>query len=100
MGTILLSRNTGVTNVVEPLPNILPNKAWFTVRSVLGQRGMLPLMSRSGAIESLLAPGHVGSWAICGDLPMDYLSAATIKHPRKALLAFADLWKRGRRIHA
>jgi hypothetical protein len=45
------------------------------------------------AIESLLAPGHVGWWAICGDLPTDYLSAATIKHPRKALLAFADLWK-------
>jgi len=45
------------------------------------------------AIESLLAPDQVGWWAICGDLPTDYLSAATIKHPRKALLAFADLWK-------
>jgi hypothetical protein len=45
------------------------------------------------AIESLLAPGDVGWWAICGDLPTDYLSAAAIKHPRKAMLAFADTWK-------
>ena len=45
------------------------------------------------AIESLLAPGHVGWWAICGDLPTDYLSAATTKHPRKAMLAFADTWR-------
>lgn len=45
------------------------------------------------AIESLLAPDHVGWWAICGDLPTDYLSAATIKHPRIALLAFAEIWK-------
>jgi hypothetical protein len=45
------------------------------------------------AVESLLAPDHVGWWAICGDLPTDYLSAATIKHPRKALLAFAEIWK-------
>lgn len=45
------------------------------------------------AIESLWAPGSVGWWAICGDLPTDYLSAATIKHPRKAMIAFADAWK-------
>ncbi len=45
------------------------------------------------AVESLLAPGYVGWWAICGDLPSDYLSAETIKHPRKAMLAFADTWK-------
>jgi len=45
------------------------------------------------AVESLLAPGYVGWWAICGDLPTDYLSAATIKHPREAMLAFADTWK-------
>ena len=45
------------------------------------------------AIESLRAPGNVGWWAICGDLPTDYLSAAAVKHPRKALLAFADAWK-------
>jgi hypothetical protein len=44
------------------------------------------------AIESLLAPGSVGCWAISGDLPTDYLSAANAKHPRKALLEFADIW--------
>jgi hypothetical protein len=45
------------------------------------------------AIESLLVPGDVGWWAICGDLPPDYLSAANLKHPRKAMLAFADTWR-------
>jgi hypothetical protein len=45
------------------------------------------------AIQSVLAPGYVGWWAICGDLPTDYLSAATIKHPRKAMFAFADTWR-------
>jgi hypothetical protein len=45
------------------------------------------------AIESLRAPGYVGWWVISGDLPTDYLSAATIKHPRKALLAFSETWR-------
>jgi hypothetical protein len=45
------------------------------------------------AIESLKAPGNVGWWAICGDLPTDYLSSADAKHPRVALAAFADRWK-------
>ncbi len=45
------------------------------------------------AVESLRAPGYVGWWAISGDLPTDYLSAVSIKHPRKALLAFAETWK-------
>ncbi len=45
------------------------------------------------AIESLRTPGSVGWWAICGDLPTDYLSAATVKHPRKVMIAFADAWK-------
>lgn len=45
------------------------------------------------AIESLIAPGNVGWWAICGDLPTDYLSAANAKHPRVAMVAFADTWK-------
>jgi hypothetical protein len=44
------------------------------------------------AIESLLAPGDVGWWAICGDVPTDYISAANVKHPREAMLAFADTW--------
>jgi Domain of unknown function (DUF4826) len=45
------------------------------------------------AVESLLAPGNVGWWAICGDLPTDYLSASTPRHPRKALREFANTWK-------
>ena len=45
------------------------------------------------AVESLVAPGHVGWWVICGDLPTDYLSAGTVKYPKQALLAFADSWK-------
>lgn len=44
------------------------------------------------AIESLLVPGAIGWWAICGDLPTDYLSAAKAKHPREAMLAFAKTW--------
>ena len=45
------------------------------------------------AIESHAKPGWVGWWGICGDLPTDHVSAATIKHPREALLAFADRWR-------
>ena len=44
------------------------------------------------AIQSLQSPGAVGWWAICGDLPTDYLSAADIQHPREALRAFAQQW--------
>src|SRR5262245_53573345 len=46
------------------------------------------------AIESRVKPGWVGWWVICGDLPTDYVSAGKIKHPRKALQAFADRWQR------
>ena len=45
------------------------------------------------AIESLIVPGNVGWWAICGDLPTDYILAANAKHPRKAMMEFADTWK-------
>jgi hypothetical protein len=47
------------------------------------------------AIESLLRPESIGWWAICGDLPSDYISAAAIEppqHPRKALRAIAEHW--------
>ena len=46
------------------------------------------------AIESNVKPGWVGWWVIAGDLPTDYVSATKIKHPRKALQAFADRWER------
>ncbi|MCZ8137770.1 MAG: DUF4826 family protein [Armatimonadota bacterium] len=44
------------------------------------------------AIESGENPGWVGWWVICGDLPTDYVSAQTIKHPREAMRALADRW--------
>ncbi len=47
------------------------------------------------AIESLVRPEWIGWWAISGDLPSDYISAAGIEppqHPRKALRAIAARW--------
>ena len=47
------------------------------------------------AIESLVRPDWIGWWAISGDLPSDYISAADIEppqHPRKALRAIAECW--------
>ena len=45
------------------------------------------------AIESRAQPGWVGWWVICGDLPTDYVSAASIEHPRDALLSFVARWR-------
>jgi hypothetical protein len=44
------------------------------------------------AIESKKSPGWVGWWVICGDLPTDYISSKSIKHPREALRAFSRRW--------
>ena len=44
------------------------------------------------AIESKTRPDWIGWWAICGDLPTDYISAAHIKHPRQAMRAIAEEW--------
>ena len=44
------------------------------------------------AIESRVNPGWVGWWVVCGDLPTDCVSAASIEHPRNALLSFAARW--------
>ena len=44
------------------------------------------------AIESISAPGWVGWWVICGDLPTDYCSADDCRHPRLALKKIADSW--------
>ncbi len=44
------------------------------------------------AIESAARPGWVGWWVICGDLPCDYISSETIKHPRDALREFGRRW--------
>ena len=34
----------------------------------------------------------MGWWSICGDLPSDYISALSIKHPRDAIRAIAERW--------
>ena len=52
------------------------------------------------AIESHAEPGAVGWWAICGNLPTDYLSAASIKHPRDALLGFISRWRKAAELMA
>jgi hypothetical protein len=45
------------------------------------------------AIESKKRPDWIGWWAISGDLPTDYISAAKIKHPRDAVRAIAEEWR-------
>jgi hypothetical protein len=45
------------------------------------------------AIESVAAPGHVGWWAISGDLPNDYVSADRVRTPREAVRAIASRWQ-------
>jgi hypothetical protein len=45
------------------------------------------------AIESKKAPDWVGWWAICGDLPTDYVSSAGISHPREAVRAIGQRWR-------
>jgi hypothetical protein len=44
------------------------------------------------AIESAKSPGKVGWWAIAGDLPTDYCSAAGVENPRDAMREFARRW--------
>ena len=47
------------------------------------------------AIESHARRESIGWWAICGDLPTDYISSADVKppqHPRKAMRIFAQNW--------
>lgn len=45
------------------------------------------------AIESFVAPGRMGWWAICGDCPTDYLSFADANHPSEAMRQFGTQWK-------
>lgn len=44
------------------------------------------------AVESASRPNWLGFWVLCGDLPTDYVSAETIKHPRDAIRAIAQRW--------
>lgn len=44
-------------------------------------------------VESAKKAEALAGWAICGDLPTDYLSAKDVPHPRQALAAFAAQWR-------
>jgi hypothetical protein len=47
------------------------------------------------AIESVDRPEWIGWWAICGDLPTDYISSADVEppqHPRKAMRVIGQRW--------
>lgn len=44
-------------------------------------------------IGSASTQGAVSWWAICGDCPCDYVSAAGIRNPREAVKAIASLWQ-------
>ena len=44
------------------------------------------------AIESRVAPGRMGWWAISGDCPTDYVSFHDADHPREAMRHFARQW--------
>ena len=43
-------------------------------------------------VESVRAPGSVGWWVICGDLPTDYIGSAGIDNPRNAVESIARRW--------
>ena len=45
------------------------------------------------AVQSNATPGAIGWWAITGDCPCDYISAAGITDPRMALRAFGRAWR-------
>jgi hypothetical protein len=44
-------------------------------------------------VASMQTPDAIGWWAICGDLPTDYLSGADATDARTALAAFARRWR-------
>lgn len=45
------------------------------------------------AVESKSNPGCVGWWVISGDLPTDYVSSASLPHPRDAMAVIAARWR-------
>lgn len=44
------------------------------------------------AIESFVAPGRMGWWAISGDIPTDYVNFSDAQHPREVMRYFARQW--------
>ena len=44
------------------------------------------------AVESAASPGWVGWWAVAGDLPTDYVTVGTVRHPRQGLRDLCARW--------
>lgn len=45
------------------------------------------------AVESTAHPGNVGWWAISGDLPTDYTTCGSKRHPREGVEDIALRWQ-------
>ena len=45
------------------------------------------------AVESASRPGWVGWWAISGDLPTDYTTCGSERHPREGVRDIAQRWQ-------
>jgi hypothetical protein len=63
-----------------------------------GGIGEVPAWSASPYVSvwcvgSEVAPDEAGWWAICGDCPCDYVSAADVRSPREAVRVMASLWQ-------
>jgi hypothetical protein len=63
-----------------------------------GGVGSVPAWSASPYVSvwfvgSKSTQGSAGWWAICGDCPCDYVSAADARDPREAVKAIASLWE-------
>lgn len=47
------------------------------------------------SVQSKVAPGYIGWWAISGDVPTDYISSDNCKSPREALRCISIRWLEG-----
>jgi hypothetical protein len=45
------------------------------------------------AVQSLKEEGAIGWWAVSGDVPTDYMSSGSGRHPREALRYFSSQWR-------
>jgi hypothetical protein len=52
----------------------------------------VPFVMSVWGVESIIAPGWVGWWVLCGDGPTDYVSAQDIRSPRGAVRTISKRW--------
>ncbi len=45
------------------------------------------------AVQSLETEGYIGWWAISGDVPTDYMSSSSGRHPRDAMRHLSTEWQ-------